>query len=407
MSKSKYSVSIVLDTRSIKTNNAHPIKFRIIINRKSFHISAGFNVEASYWSEVKQQISTKYTLLGNVTRLNNFLQREKSRILDKLLELQESGKLDRLSFQVIKQLILQKSAETLTLQYISLIIKDLEDAKKFGNAKVYTTLLRSISDFVSKKEFPLNQINYKWLKKYEIWYLSKGNSINGLGIKLRTLRAVINQAIKTEKLTQDMYAFKDYPIKHEETRKRAIRREDLIKILHFEPRTQRQTRAKDYFLISFYLMGASFVDIAMLKIKNIIQDRIEYKRQKTGKLHSIPLSRPLIEIIDNYKNGKSENEFILNVVKSHDPKIQLKNISDELRRYNKSLKEIGKICEIESSISSYVARHSYATSAKKLGVPISVISESLGHTTEKTTQIYLDSFENDVVDKYHEMIIQL
>jgi integrase/recombinase XerD len=407
MSKSKYSVSIVLDTRSIKTNNAHPIKFRIIINRKSFHISAGFNVEASYWSEVKQQISTRYTLLGNVTRLNNYLQREKSRILDKLLELQESGKLDRLSFQVIKQLILQKSAETLTLQYILLIIKDLEDAKKFGNAKVYTTLLRSISDFVSKKEFPLNQINYKWLKKYEIWYLSKGNSINGLGIKLRTLRAVINQAIKTEKLTQDMYAFKDYPIKHEETRKRAISREDLIKILHFEPRTQRQTRAKDYFLISFYLMGASFVDIAMLKIKNIIQDRIEYKRQKTGKLHSIPLSRPLIEIIDKYKNGKSENAFILNVVKSHDPKIQLKNISDELRRYNKSLKEIGKLCEIESSISSYVARHSYATNAKKLGVPVSVISESLGHTTEKTTQIYLDSFENDVVDKYHEMIIDL
>lgn len=407
MSKSKYSVSIVLDTRSIKTNNAHPIKFRIIINRKSFHISAGFNVEASYWLEVKQQISTRYTLLGNVTRLNNFLQREKSRILDKLLELQESGKLDRLSFPVIKQFILQKSAETLSLHYISLIIKDLEDAKKFGNAKVYTTLLRSISDFVSKKEFPLNQINYRWLQKYEIWYLSKGNSINGLGIKLRTLRAVINQAIKTEKLTQDMYAFKDYPIKHEETRKRAISREDLIKILRFEPQTQRQTRAKDYFLISFYLMGASFVDIAMLKIKNIIQDRIEYKRQKTGKLHSIPLSNPLIEIIDKYRNGKTENEFILNVVKSVDPKIQLKQISDELRRYNKSLKEIGKICEIESSISSYVARHSYATSAKKLGVPISVISESLGHTTEKTTQIYLDSFENDVVDKYHKLIVDL
>ena len=145
----------------------------------------------------------------------------------------------------------------------------------------------------------------------------------------------------------------------------------------------------------------------MLKIKNIIQDRIEYKRQKTGKLHSIPLSKPLFEIIDKYRGGKSENDFILNVVKSVDPKIQLKQISDDLRRYNKSLKEIGKICEIESSISSYVARHSYATSAKKLGVPISVISESLGHTTEKTTQIYLDSFENDVVDKYHEMIIQL
>ncbi len=272
---------------------------------------------------------------------------------------------------------------------------------------MYNTVYRSISNFVNGKDFPLKQISFIWLKKYEAWYLSKGNGINGLSVNLRTLRALMNLAIKQKKLSSENYPFKEYSIKGQETRKRAINREDLIKILQFQPQTQRQTRAKDYFLISFYLMGASFVDIAMLRIKNIIQDRIEYKRQKTGKLHSIPLSKPLIEIIDKYRNGKTENDFILNVVKSPDPKIQLKNISDELRRYNRSLKEIGKICEIESSISSYVARHSYATSAKKLGVPISVISESLGHSTEKTTQIYLDSFENDVVDKYHEMIIQL
>ena len=154
-------------------------------------------------------------------------------------------------------------------------------------------------------------------------------------------------------------------------------------------------------------MGASFVDIAFLKMKNIINGRIEYKRQKTGKLHSIPISKPLQEILDRYMKGKKENDFILGIVKSDDLKKQLIEVRADLKRYNKSLKEIGTLCGIESSISSYVARHSYATNAKKLGVPTAVISEALGHKTEMITQVYLDSFENDVVDKYHEKVINL
>ena len=401
------SVKVELDKRKCKTNSHYPLKLLVVVNRISLRLPLGQSLLEKDWNSKLQCVKPTCTDFDSITRFNNWLLKEKSKVLSKLIFLKDEGVLDNLSIMDIKSRLLDTNTELLALSYLRNTIQELEKAKHFGNAKVYNTVYRSISNFVNGKDFPLKQISFIWLKKYEAWYLSKGNGINGLSVNLRTLRALMNLAIKQKKLSSTNYPFKEYSIKGQETRKRAISREDLIKILQFQPQTQRQTRAKDYFLISFYLMGASFVDIAMLKIKNIIQDRIEYKRQKTGKLHSIPLSKPLFEIIDKYRGGKSENDFILNVVKSVDPKIQLKQISDDLRRYNKSLKEIGKICEIESSISSYVARHSYATSAKKLGVPISVISESLGHTTEKTTQIYLDSFENDVVDKYHEMIIDL
>ena len=401
------SVKVELDKRNIKSDGRYPLKLLIVVKRSSIRLSLNQSLLEKDWNAKLQCVKNSCTDFDHINRYNNWLLKEKSKYLTKLLALKDEGVLENMSIGDIKIRLLDVRTELMTLEYFKNIINELEKAKRFGNARVYDLTYRSISNFINGKDFPLKQITFTWLKKYEAWYLSKGNSLNGLSVNLRTLRALLNLAIKQKRLSAENYPFKEYTIKGQETRKRAITREDLIKILQFQPQTQRQTRAKDYFLISFYLMGASFVDIAMLKGNNIIQDRIEYKRQKTGKLHSIPLSKPLNEIIDNYRNGKTENEFILNVVKSSDPKIQLKQISDELRRYNKSLKEIGKICEIESSISSYVARHSYATSAKKLGVPISVISESLGHATEKTTQIYLDSFENDVVDKYHEMVIDL
>ena len=407
MDNSIFSVSIILDERSAKSKNTHPIKFRIIVNRKSFHISSGYSVEKRHWLEDMQLVSTKCKTLGNVTRVNNSLMNEKTRILDLLLDFQKEGILNRLSMVAIKERLLEKDSETMTLDFFATVIAEMEQSRRYGNARVYNTVSRSIFNYNDGRDFPLKQITFTWLKQYEAWYLSKGNSLNGLSVNMRTLRSLYNIAIKQNKIASKYYPFKDYPIRQEATRKRAISRDDLIRLLQFEPIIGWHKRAKEYFLLSYYLMGASFVDIAFLKIKNMINGRIEYKRQKTGKLHSIQISKPLKEILEKYIKGKKENDFILEIVKSDDPKIQLLNVRSELKRYNKSLKEIGALCGIESLNSSYVVRHTYATNAKKIGVPTAIISEALGHTTEKMTQVYLDSFENDMVDKYHKMIIDL
>ncbi len=153
-------------------------------------------------------------------------------------------------------------------------------------------------------------------------------------------------------------------------------------------------------------MGASFADITYLKLSNIANGRIEYKRRKTGRLHSIPISEPLKALLDIYSQGKEKDDFILNIIKSDDPEKQIRNIRDELRCYNRNLKKIGELSEIRATLTSYVSRHSYVTIAKRKGVPIAVISKALDHTSEEVTQIYLDSFDNDTLDKYHSMIIE-
>lgn len=401
------SVKIELDRRNTRTDGKHPLKLLVVINRNPIRISLGHSLHPKDWNDKLQSVRASCKDFDNLTRFNNWLQSEKGKTLSKLVKLEESGSLERLSASDIKASLTQKNTEAMTLNFFSSVIAEMEEAKRFGNARVYMTVSRSIATYMKGKDFPLKQITYAWLKKYESWYLSKGNNLNGLSVNIRTLRSLYNMAIKQNKISIEYYPFRDYSIRTEETRKRAISREDLIRVLQFKPVIGWHSRAKDYFLISFYLMGASFVDLAFLKTKNMINGRIEYKRQKTGKLHSIPISKTLQEILDRYLKGKKENDFILGIVKSGDPKKQLIDVRDELKRYNKALKEIGNLCGIESSLSSYVARHSYATNAKKLGVPTAVISEALGHKTEIITQVYLDSFDNDVVDTYHEKIIDL
>lgn len=399
------SANIILDTRYKKKGDVYPLKLRVIHNRQPFDLGLGYSLSPKDWDEKGQKVKSSCQTFENIARFNTILNKEKQKVQDVLIRLQDEGKLDTLTLEELKNYVTQKSTETMTLAFGEAMIAELQDAKKFGNARVYDTMLRSVRNFTKGRDLPLKQITYAWLKKYEAWYLSKGNSANGLSVSLRTLRALYNRAIKQKLISKDYYPFTDYRIKGESTRKRAISAADLELIKQFQPKTERQERAKDYFLLSFYLMGASFVDLAFLKVRNITGGRIEYKRQKTGRLHSIPISAPLQAILDKYLDGKRKDDFILNVIKSDDPKRQRVNVRDELRQFNRRLKEIGELCGIEATLTSYVARHSYATIAKYKGVPTAVISEALGHTSEEVTQVYLDSFDKEVLDKYHTMVI--
>lgn len=396
---------IFLDKRHTKQDGTQALKLRVTIQRKSFEMSLGYTVPQKYWNEQSQKVKPNCPLVQNTTRLNNRLQKQRTAILEQLLQLQESGELERMSMREIKQRITDKQNDAYVLAFADTIITELKEAKKVGNANVYKTMRNSIRTYLKEKDIPLKQITYKWLKKYEAWYLSHDNTINGLSVNLRTLRALFNRAIKRKLVPKEHYPFTEYSIKNEATRKRAISRADIEKIIEFTPTTVRQSRAKDYFMMSFYLMGTSFTDLAFLKVSDIRNGRIEYKRKKTGKLHSIKITTPLQKVLDRYLHNKLPDEFILNVIKADEVEKQYVNIRDEIRRYNRSLKEIGTSCGIEQELTSYVARHSFATIAKFKDVPIAVISQALGHSDLKTTEIYLSAFSDDVMDEYNEMIV--
>lgn len=400
------SVKIELDKRNQKKNGTYPLKLLIVVGRDPFRLPLGYSLYAKDWSERGQKVKASCKTLGSTTRINALLQQEKSKVMNALTKLESEGRLETFTTVELKQYLKSDQTDLMTIKFGEHIVNELKEAHKHGNARVYDTMLRSIKDFTKGKDIPMKKISYAWLKKYETWYYKKGNTVNGLAFNLRTLHALFNRAIKRKLISGDYYPFKEYKINHEKTRKRAISQADIQKIKSFIPTTERQARAKDYFMISFYLMGASFVDIAYLKISDIVNGRIEYKRKKTGKLHSIPVSLPLKALLGKYMDGKGKDDFIFNVIKSNDPQMQIINVRDEMRRYNRSLKEIGVLCGIDANLTSYVSRHSYATIAKYKGVPTAIISEALGHSSEEVTQIYLDSFENAVLDKYHEIIIE-
>ncbi len=399
------TAKIFLDDRHTKKDGTQSIKIRLTINRKSVEWSTGYSIPPKYWNDKNQSVKPNCPLIENTTRFNNFIQKEKAKALEKIISLNDHGELSSLSLKDIKNRILDKRTDSYLLAFCNDVMDEMVTAGKVGNARVYKTMRNSIQTFLKNKDVPLRQVTFGWLKKYEAWYLGRGNSVNGLSVNLRTLRALYNRAVKQGLIGKENYPFDNYSIKHEKTQKRAITKKDIEKLRSFVPATSRQTRAKDYFFMSFYLMGASFIDLAFLRATDIRDGRIEYRRRKTGQLHSIKITPPLQEILDKYLKDKKGDEFILNVISANNIKKQYVQARDELRRYNRSLKEIGSICGIDANLTSYVARHSFASIANNKNVPLTVISQALGHNDPKTTAVYLSAFNDDTMDQYNEMII--
>lgn len=411
----QYTVQLALDKRTQKRDGSYPIKFRITLNRKSVYISTKFSVAEEHWHPHRKEIKAAARGKIKVNETNNRLQKERLKIVDAIDELHDNGRLEVMSVQDVKAYILGKGEIHNLYAYFEKIIDQLLEADKIGNARVYRTTLLSIQNYMGEKDFPMKYITYDWLTKYETWYLSrttKGskkrkNTLNGLSVHMRTLRALLNRAIKSGYLPQNNYPFKRYKIASKGTRKRAITAQDILKIKQLldDQLTPQQKKAKTYFLMSFYLMGISFIDLAFLRIENIEQDRIIYTRRKTGREHSIKITKGLWELMAPFLKGKGDDDYILNIIKGETTQEKYTSARDEMQCYNRALKKLANLVGIDEHVSSYTVRHSYATIAKNNGVPISVISEALGHESLETTQVYLKSFDAHVLDEYNTFII--
>lgn len=459
------SAKIELDKRKQKKDGTYPLKLLVVIDRKPIRVPLGYSIPENDWNEKTQAVKATSKIVENITRLNAKFQKEKTQALEKITQLIDNGQLTGMSLPEIKARLVGKAkVEPHLLEFFNTVITEEEIKRSVGNARVYKMVRDSISNFLKKKDIPLTNVTYKWLEKYELWFRSSGNSLNGLSVNLRTLRALLNRAIKREILSSESYPFKNYSIKNEVTQKRAVKLDRLEAIKEYQPATPNQQKAKDYFLISYYLMGISFVDLAFLQVKDIVEGRIKYKRKKGGRQYSIKITPPLQKLLDKYLEGKTSEDFIFSIVKEkvekslytnvilkqgfieyqvkgddrtrrvkapealqtminekqqgkerqeflanlafvEELKKQYRNVRDELKRYNDNMKLIGQACGIGHKVTSYVSRHSFATIAKFKGVPVPIISQALGHESLDTTETYLAEFDDEVMDKYNEMII--
>jgi integrase/recombinase XerD len=400
-------IVLALDTRRAKADGTYPVLLRIIHYEKPAAITTGVYLKEQDWDEKARCIKSTYKGTDSVTRLNNYLQKKKSEAIDIITKLDEKKTLDTLTVGQIKDMILRKSDLDSFFKYADSIVKSMREANQIGNARTYDFSLGVLKAYVKNKDLSFRDINYNFLLKFELEHLKKGNTLNSLSVYLRTIRAVFNKAIKSGIIGQDLYPFKTYEIKSTRTRKRAISVAAIKKVegLDFGPK-HTLYHARNYFLMSYYLMGMSFTDLARLKLSDMIDGRIQYDRQKTDKPYNIEIPPPAQVILDIYTDGKPKDAYILPVITATTPEKQYNQVLDARKRFNRKLKKIAELCGIGENLTSYVSRHSFATRANNLGVPLGVISDMLGHSDTRTTQIYLDSLPSDVIDGFHKKVLE-
>jgi len=281
---------------------------------------------------------------------------------------------------------------------------------RMGNARMYYDTLNSIMRFQRNRHLTFKEINYTYLEKYEIFLRSRGGTDGGISIRMRGIRALFNFAIKRDIINESIYPFKLYKVSKFKSKavKRALTLEEVNSIIALNLSDyQHLIHFKNYFLFSFYTRGMNFADMINLRWENIIDGRIYYSRSKTKGNFQIKIIQPVKEILDFYKVYSSKTDYIFPILlKENLTPSQIENRKNKvLKQFNYALKEIGELTNIQKSITTYVARHSFATCLKQKGISTDVISESLGHQNLAITQAYLKDFSNSVLDEATEVLL--
>ena len=282
-------------------------------------------------------------------------------------------------------------------------IKQLREEHRFGTANNYEKTKRSLESFLRNKKLTFTNFNEQLIADYNTYLISKGLMRNSISFYMRNLRAIYNKAVK-QKIVRKKDLFLEVYTGIDKTRKRAVDEELISKLYNLKlDNNDSLSFTRDIFIFSYCMRGMSFVDIAYLKKTDIRNGVISYCRRKTGQLMNVRIESCMQYIINRYMDEKSE--YIFPIIKSDDKGEAYKQYRSAINIYNRNLGILSDMIGSGCKLSSYTARHSWATAARKHDVPISVISAGMGHSSETTTQIYLKSIEDDVVDRANAEII--
>lgn len=387
----------VCKKNKIRKDGLAPVYLRFTCNAEKRYVSTGIYIPSSEWN-AERQCFTEETPANEETRLK--IESIKYKYIKRLKQLEALDKEISIS-ALLDEKRVKTSGYTLK-ECLEQAIERLEALGKYTSASKHKTAL---SLFMQFKPTPtrLEEIDFQLLEEFELFLIRRGNRSNSIATKFSLLKAAYNKAMDEGKFIPKSNPFRQFKVGKlwTATAKRAIGKEDIQRIEQYTPlkKAPYLALARDVFLFSYYTAGINFCDMARLKQENIAGERLYYTRHKTGKLLSCKLMPIAREILLRYARPEAEYLFpILN--NSHKTELQQYNrIHKTLTKVNKALKQIGKEVNISSKLTTYVARHSYATVLRRAGVATSIISSSLGHSSEKVTQIYLDSFENKQIDE--------
>ena len=374
-------------------NGEHPLMLCVYKDKRRKYQSLGISVNAKYWNFKDNCLKED---CPNYELLQLIIDTELGKIKRKALENRLEGKV--FTATTLLETTDKPPVKTVGEYYLQ-YIESLKAENRIRYAGMYLVSYNSFIKFNKHLDIPFSDIDIAWLKRYEQWMKSQNFAINTIGTRLRHLRTIFNHAIDMKLITTDAYPFRAYKVSKmsQQTAKRALSKEDITNIVNYKGKSELEILAIDLFTFSYFTAGINFIDMALLKSENIMDNRIVYYRHKTKKQIIIPLQPKAVELIEKYRGGT----YLFPILSSfHKTEVQKADrLHKVLGKVNKYLKRIGEELNLPIPLTTYVARHSYATVLKRSGVSTSIISESLGHSSERITQVYLDSFGNEQVDE--------
>lgn len=394
------TVCVILHRQKVLKGGFHPVMLRFTQNRKHRYLTLNTKLLPKEWDDSRRRVIAKHP---HSARLNAVISESLSKAESLLAKAGQDADVSNIiaEFKGEKPKATEKSP--VVYAYFEKVIKRLRDQGKNRTARGYEQCLSHLKKFKKVRRF--EDLTLTYVIDFGV-YLSRTHSVGGASVRHRALRSVINKAID-ENLFNGVNPYSRYKIKQQETPKRAISLEDLkkIKSLQFDVespngnvRTAERSleQARNVFLFLFHCSGMNLADASLLTWDDVKDSHINYRRSKTGKLLSVPITNQLRELIEWFRaNPRIENSRYVLPVMSDDCKNQDLYYQQMNKRINQRLRVVAEKCGIEAKVTTYTARHSWATLAKHNSVPVEMISEILGHKDVRVTSVYLASFADE------------
>ncbi|GAB2721479.1 integrase [Hymenobacter frigidus] len=422
------TVKVIYFLSKTLADGSHPFMVRITKERKRRYVATGLSLHPNYWNEEKQEIRRSYPEQQRKKLLEDILkwERKYSEAADSLSSADERHDANAVLAHAIKERAALRRVQL--LEYTDELVTGFEQAGQLGNATTYRDLRNQLSKFIRAEfgtnDVPFERVTVPFCTKWETMLRATGLKETTLSFRFRTLRAVLNKAIANGSMKLEHYPFARNAAEIHKfsigkfdvsTTKRAISRDAVRRFEALVPETDRQRLAMDVFLFSFYCGGINFVDLAQLRWRDVKTSeegvqRLHYERQKTGGKFSLKLLPPAAAILARYYplTFRTRDSYLFTILDTtvHITPTQVRNrLHKILGQVNHDLKALAPLAGIDTHLTTYVARHSFATSLRKGGVATGLISEAMGHKSEAVTMVYLDSFDSDTLDSVFDHLL--
>ncbi|MEA5110947.1 Tyrosine recombinase XerC [bioreactor metagenome] len=410
MKKHPVTTAIILETRKSRKDGKHPVVLRITYKRMRKYYTVQ-DPKGKYIALTKEEFE----------KVNGEKPRAKFKELSiyfasyekKAIDLIESMKV--FSFSDFEQRYYDKVTAYL-IKSLKQYAIELRSQSRISTAVTVECTGNSLQKFIGEHDIHFESVTPKFLKEYERWMLKNNASLTTVGIYTRNIRTTYNSAISQGTVKSEFYPFtgkNSYQIPKGRNIKKALTQQEISILANFDIELPSKRRFRDYWVLSYLCNGMNIKDIALLKFKNLTEDSIHFIRAKTEretrkdlKNIVVPLTPKIIEIIERWRNHNKEPEQLVFPILelNMSPLEQYKKIQLTVGYINDVMKELAKQAGIVKPVTTYTARHSFATVLKRSGANISFISESLGHKSLQTTESYLADFEIEEKQKWANVV---